>query len=85
MIINTTRRRKSLGFGKSSLVFGDERLEVNMHRRCLNGLNNMELGNDVGMTFFEDIFHSMVIHDLRGTNYDSLELVLLACLLELHG
>jgi hypothetical protein len=57
MIMNTTRRRKSLGSGKNSLVSGDETLEVRMHQRCLNCLNRMELGNNVKMTFFEELFH----------------------------
>jgi hypothetical protein len=47
MIMNTMRRRKSLGGGKNNLVFGDDTLEVRMHRRCLNCLNRMELGNNV--------------------------------------
>jgi hypothetical protein len=52
MIMNTTRRRKSLGSGKNSLVFGDDTLEVKRHRMCLNLLNRMEFGNNVRMTFF---------------------------------
>jgi hypothetical protein len=32
MIMNTMRRGKSLGGGKNSLVFGDDTLEVRMHR-----------------------------------------------------
>jgi hypothetical protein len=31
MIMNITRRRKSLGGGKNSLVFRDDTLEVRMH------------------------------------------------------
>ena len=31
MIMNTTRRGKSIGSGKNILVFGDYRLEVRMH------------------------------------------------------
>jgi hypothetical protein len=31
MIMNTTRRRNSLGAGKNILVFGDDTLEVRMH------------------------------------------------------
>jgi hypothetical protein len=46
MIMNTMRRRKSLGSGKNSLVFGVDTLEVRMHHRCLNCLNRMELGNN---------------------------------------
>jgi hypothetical protein len=52
MIMNTMRRRKSMGGGKNILVFGDDILEVMMHRWCLNFLDRMELGNNVGMTIF---------------------------------
>jgi hypothetical protein len=31
MIMNTTKRRKSLGGGKHNSVFGDDTLEVRMH------------------------------------------------------
>ena len=51
MIMNTMRRRKSLRSGKTSLVFGEDRLEVGMHGWCLNFLNGMELGNNSLMTF----------------------------------
>jgi hypothetical protein len=43
---------KSMGSGKNSLVFGEDRLEVRMHKGCLNCLNGMELGNNARMTFF---------------------------------
>jgi hypothetical protein len=46
MIINTTGRMNSMGSGKDSLVFGEDRLEVKMHRGCLNLFNIMELGNN---------------------------------------
>jgi hypothetical protein len=67
MIMNTTGRRKSLGSGKNSLMFGEVGLEFRMHRGCLNGLNRMELCNNVRMNFFEEIFHAMGTDDLRGT------------------
>jgi hypothetical protein len=66
MIMNIVGRGKSMGSGKNSLVFGEDRLEVRMHKGCLNCLNGMELGNNARMTFFEDIFHSMGTDDLRG-------------------
>jgi hypothetical protein len=46
MIMNTTRRGKSLRSGKNSLMFGYDILEVRMHEGCLNYLNGMELGNN---------------------------------------
>jgi hypothetical protein len=46
MIMNTTRRGKAMGSGKNSLVFGEYRLEVKMHRWGLISLNGMELEND---------------------------------------
>jgi hypothetical protein len=52
MIMNTMGRGKSMGSGKNSLVFGEDRLEVRMHKGCLNCLNGMELGNNARMTFF---------------------------------
>jgi hypothetical protein len=52
MIMNTMGRGKSMGSGKKKLVLGDNRLEVRMHRGCLNCLNGMELGNNSRMTFF---------------------------------
>jgi hypothetical protein len=45
----------------------------------------MELGNNARMKFFEYLFHEMVTNDLRGTDDDALELILLALLVELHG
>jgi hypothetical protein len=47
MIMNTMGRGNSMGSGKNSLVFGEDQLEVTMHRGCLNCLNRMELGNNV--------------------------------------
>jgi hypothetical protein len=46
MIMNTTERGKSMGSGKNELVFGEDILEVRMHRGCLDCLNGMELGNN---------------------------------------
>jgi hypothetical protein len=46
MNMNTMRREKSMGSGKNSLAFGEDRLEDMMHRRCLNFLNGIELGNN---------------------------------------
>jgi hypothetical protein len=85
MIMNTMGRRKSIWSGKNDLVFGEDRLEVRMHRVCLNYLNGMELGNNYRMAFFEEVFHSMGTNDLRAAYHDSLELMLLSLLLELHG
>ena len=75
MIMNTTRRGNSTGSGKNNLVFGDDRLEVRMHRECFNCLNGMELGNNSRVEFFENIFHSVGTDDLRGAYYDALELM----------
>jgi hypothetical protein len=85
MIMNTMGRGNSLGSGKNNLVFGEDRLEVKMHRECLNCLNGMELGNNSRVTFFEELFHSMGTDDLRGAYNDALELIPLSLLLELHG
>jgi hypothetical protein len=43
MIMNTTRRKESLGSGKNHLMFREDELEVLRHIRCLSGLNVMEL------------------------------------------
>jgi hypothetical protein len=72
MIMSTTGMGKSMGSGKNDLVFREDRLEVRMHRGCLNCLNEMKLENNSQMTFFEEIFHSMGIDDLRGSYCDSL-------------
>jgi hypothetical protein len=85
MIMNTTGRRKSQGSGKNNLMFGEDGLEVLQHIGCLSGMNGMELCNNARMTFFEDLFHAMGIEDLRETDGDALELILLALLVELHG
>jgi hypothetical protein len=85
MIMNTTRRRKSLRSGKNSLVFGENSLEVRMHRGCLNRVNRMELRNNTGVAFLEEFFHAMGTDDLRRTNCETLEVIPLSLLLELHG
>jgi hypothetical protein len=85
MIMNTKIRRKSLRSGKNNLIFGEDSLEVRVHRGCLNHLNGMELRNNTGVPFLEDIFHEMGTDDLRRTNYEILELILISLLLELHG
>jgi hypothetical protein len=63
MIMNTTRRQKSLRSGKNSLMFGEDRLEVKMHKGCLNRLNGMELRNNTRLAFLEEIFHAMGTDD----------------------
>ena len=84
MIMNFMGRGNSLGSGKNSLVFGEYRLEVRMHKWGLNGLNGMELGKNSLMTFFKEIFHLMGTDDLRGACCDAFELIWLAILLKLH-
>jgi hypothetical protein len=66
-------------------MFEEDGLEVLQHRACLSGLNGMELCNNSIMTFFDNIFHVMGIDDLRGTDGDSLELILWDLLVEFHG
>jgi hypothetical protein len=85
MIMNTRGRGKYMGNRKNNLVFGYDILELRIHRGCLNSLNGMVLGNNTRMTLFENIFHSMGTDYLRGTCHDSLKLILLSLLLELHG
>ena len=85
MIMDSTRRGKLFGGGKSNLVVREDTLDVAIHRRCLNNMNGVDLGYNYQMTFFEDIFHAMGTDDLRGTCGDALELILLSLLLELHG
>jgi hypothetical protein len=41
-----------MGSVKNKLVSEEYRLKVGMHEGCLNCLNGMELGNNVGITFF---------------------------------
>jgi hypothetical protein len=64
-IMDATGRGKSMGSGKNNLVSGESRLEVEMHRGCLNDLNGMEFGSNA-RTFFEELFHCMGADDLRG-------------------
>ena len=85
MIMNTMGRRESLGSGKNHLMFREDGLEVLWHRGCLSGLNGMELCNNARMTFFDELFHAMGTDDIRGTDGDALELILLALLVEMHG
>jgi hypothetical protein len=85
MIMKTMGNRESLGSGKNHLMFREDGLEVWRHRGCLSGLYGMELGNNARMTFFEQVFHAMGTDDLRGIDDDSLELIFLALLVELHG
>jgi predicted membrane GTPase involved in stress response len=85
MIMDSMGKRKSPMSGKNNLVFGEDRLEFGMHKGCLNGFNGVEFGNNVGMTFFEVIFHSMGTNDLKGSCCDVLELTFLSFLWELHG
>jgi hypothetical protein len=80
MIMNKTKRRKDLRGVKNILMFGKDTLEVKMHRGCLNGLNRMELRNDTRVAFLEEIFHTMGTNDLRRTNCETLELMLLSFL-----
>lgn len=83
--MNTMGRRESPGSVKKHLMFREDGLTVLWHRGCLSCLYGMDLGNNVRMTFFEHIFHAMGTNDLRGTDSDSLELIWLALLVELHG
>jgi hypothetical protein len=85
MIMNTIGRREFLGSGKTHLMFREDGLEVLRHRGCLSGLDGMELGNNSRMTFFGHLFHAMGTNDLCGTDGDSLELISLSLLVELHG
>jgi hypothetical protein len=85
MMMNTMRRMKSLRGRKNNLMFGKDSLEVKMNRGCLNGLNRMDLRNDTGVAFLEDILHVMGTNNLRRTRCKTLELIPLSFLLELHG
>jgi hypothetical protein len=85
MIMNTTRRREALGSGKYQLMFRKDGLEVLRYRGCLCCLYGMELGDNTIMTLFEHLFHAMGTNDLRRTDDDALELILVALLVELHG
>jgi hypothetical protein len=65
MIMNTVRRRESLGSGKYHFMFRKEGLEVLGYQGCLHGLYGMELGSDTIMTFSEHLFHAMGTDELR--------------------
>jgi hypothetical protein len=52
MIMDSTGRGKLFGSDKNNVVVGEERLEVEMHRGCLNNMNGVELGNNAKMTLF---------------------------------
>jgi hypothetical protein len=84
MIMNIMMR-KSLRSGKKNFLFGENSLEFRMHRGCLNHVNRVELKNNTGVEFLEDVFHAMENDDLRRTNCETLELILLSFMLELHG
>jgi hypothetical protein len=85
MIMKTTGKRESLGSGKNHLMFREDGLEVLWHRGCPSCLYGMELENNARMTFYEHLFHAMGTNDLRGTDGDALELILLALLVKFHG
>jgi hypothetical protein len=85
MIMDSMGRERLFESGKNSLVVGDDRLEVRMHRGCLNNMSEVELGNNSTMTLFKDLFHVMGTDDLRGYFFDALELIIFSLLLELHG
>jgi hypothetical protein len=67
MIMDSMVRGKFFGGGKNNLVEGEDRLEVGMHKMCLNYMNGVELGYNSRMTFFEEFFHVMGTNDLRGS------------------
>jgi hypothetical protein len=84
-----TSRNKGYGVtmrsGKNILMFGDNSLEIGMHKGCLNYLNIMELSNNTKVVFLEEIFHEMGTDDLKRTNCETLEVIPLSLMLELHG
>jgi hypothetical protein len=51
------RKREFHGEWSKWLVLGEDRLEVRVHRGCLNYLNGMQLENNAQMTFSSEIFH----------------------------
>jgi hypothetical protein len=85
MIMNTMRRWKSLRSGKNNLMFREDSLEFRMHRWCLNRFNGMELSNNNAVAFLEEIFHAMGTDDLGRTSCETLELIPLSLLFEMHG
>ena len=44
MLMDATGKGKGFRGGKNNLVVEEDRLEVGMHRRCLNNMNGAELG-----------------------------------------
>jgi hypothetical protein len=52
MVMDSMGRGNFIGNGKNKLVVGEDRLEVGMHKRCLNNMNGVELGNNARMTLF---------------------------------
>ena len=46
MIMDPTGRGKFFGSGKNNLVAREDRLEVRMHKRCLNFLDGMDMGHN---------------------------------------
>ena len=66
-------------------MFREDGLEILRQRWCLSFLYGMDLVNNFRMTFSEKLFHAMGTNDIRGTDGDALELILLALLVELHG
>jgi hypothetical protein len=85
VIMNTKRRRKSMRSGKNILMFGNNSLETMMHKCCLNCLNRMELRNNTEVVFLEELFHEMGTDDIKRTNSETLEVIPLSLMLELHG
>jgi hypothetical protein len=55
MIMDSIGKGNFFWSGKNNLVAGEDRLELRMHKMCLNNMNGVELGNNSRMTFFEDI------------------------------
>jgi hypothetical protein len=78
-------KEEVLGSGKNSLMFGEDGLEVERNRGCLNGMNGMEFCNNARMTFFQECFYVVGTDNLRGSCCDELEIILLSLLVELHG
>ena len=50
MIMESMGRGEFFGDGKNNLVAREDRLEVGMHRRCLNNMNGVKLGCNSQMT-----------------------------------
>jgi len=75
MIMDSMGRGEFLGGGKTNMVAREDRMEVEMHKRCINNMNGVELVYNFRMTFFEEFFHAMGNDDLRGAYGDALELI----------